>query len=260
MPLISDATNILVGGTDINKVYAGSDLVWERSLPSTQQVVIDNYAYAVWPYQFTDCNSVTADWLFRRGWDLNGSGSAETWDEWYAPEVGNPYWFYSPQHKKMCMANALGTLNDTLVNLMWYQVYDRRSKKTILTIQCDRNSPVYPRPSDAYNCTGPLPIESQIQTQLPTDPILKRTFVTWENTYGVTDCTSSRWSGFYALTGISSSPDGSTEPQYWDTVRLDAANYKMVWPTYNAMMWSPDSANSSEDPSILRRLWVQVYY
>ena len=59
MPLISDATKILVGGTEISKVYAGAVKVWEKVLPSTDQVIIDNYVYAVWPYEFTDCPSVT---------------------------------------------------------------------------------------------------------------------------------------------------------------------------------------------------------
>jgi len=261
MPLISDATNIMVGGTEINKVYAGSSLVWERELPSTDQVIIGNYVYAVWRYEFTDCNSVTADWWFRRGWDLNGTGSPEGWDEWYAPDAGDPFWFYSPQHKKMCMANVMSALNDYLVDLMWYQVYDRRSNKTILTIKCDRNSPVYPRPSEAYDCTVPLPIESQIQTQLPSDPVLRRTFVTWPNTDSLTSCASLYWGNYFVQTGISDSEDGSTEPTYWPrATRLDYTNYKMVWPTYNAVLWSPDDANSGSTDDIKRRLWFQVYY
>lgn len=260
MPLISDATNILVGGTEINKVYAGSSLVWERELPSTEQVIIGNYVYAVWPYDFTDCVTVSADWWFRIGYDTDGSGSVNGWQGWYTPGDAPGWWFYSLQHKKMCLANVYSALNDTLVNMMWYQVYDRRTSKTILTIKCDRNAPQYPMPSDVIDCTVPVPIESQIQTQLPSDPVLRRTFVTWPNTDSITSCESLDWQLYFVQTGISDSEDGSTEPTFWSReTRLDYTNYKMIWPTYNAVLWSPEDANSGSTDDIKRRLWFQVY-
>lgn len=265
MPLISDATNIMVGGTEINKVYAGSSLVWERDLPSTDQVIIGNYVYAVWPYEFTDCFSLKSDWLFRLAYDVNNDGVFDGYEDWFSPgEIPTiqPY-FYSTQHKKLCMCSTASRLNGDEIELfgLHYQVYDRRISKIILTIKVDRNAPQYPMPPDAIDCAGPLPIESQIQTQLPSDPVLRRTFVTWPNTDSLTSCASLNWASYFVKTGISDSEDGSTEPIFWSrATRLDYTNYKMVWPTYNAVLWSPDDANSGSTDDIRRRLWFQVYY
>ncbi len=260
MPLISDATNIMVGGTEISRVYAGAVKVWEKVLPSTDQVIIGNYVYAVWPYEFKDCPSVSTDWWFRIGYDTNNSGTVG-WQEWYTPGEAPGWWFYSPQHKRMCMGNAFSRQDDTIVDMLWYQVYDRRKSQTILTMKCDRAAPVYPMPTDIIDCNGPLPIDAQIQTQLPTDPVLRRTFVTWPNTQSISACGQLAWQNYWVATGISESPDGLTEPLYWSSKqRLDAVNFKMIWPTYNAVLWSPDAANSGEEGNITRRLWFRVYH
>jgi len=153
MPLISDATGIIIGDTEISKVYAGTVKVWERVLPSTDQVIIDKYFYAIWPYEFKDCASVNSDWWFRIGEDTDNSGAVNTWYPWYTPGEGAGWWFYSPQHKRMCMAHSFSWEDDVWVDRLWYQVYDRRKSQTILTIKCDRSAPVYPMPSDAIDCT-----------------------------------------------------------------------------------------------------------
>ena len=217
--------------------------------------------YAVWPYEFKDCVSVNSDWWFRVGYDTDGSGSVNTWQPWYTPGDTPGWWFYSLQHKKMCMCSTYSSLTDTIVNMMWYQVHDRRTNKTILTIKCDRNAPQYPMPSDVLDCSGPLPIESQIQTQLPTDPVLRRTFVAWPNTDSITSCGDIQWQQYYTSFGLSESPAGSTVPRSWSPFRtLDQTNFHMVWPTYNAVLWSPDDANSSSTGDVLRRLWFKVNY
>ena len=50
-----------------------------------------------------------------------------------------------------------------------------------------------------------------------------------------------------------------TPPNFWSPARrLDQTNFHMVWPTYNAVLWSPDDANSGSTGDIRRRLWFKV--
>ena len=134
MPLLSDAKHCYVGNQPITKIMAGDLQVWPKGIPATDQVIINNYVYAVWPYQFVDCPSVSTDNWFRIGFDTNGSGTADSWQSWYTPGTVPGWWFYSPQ-QRMCMSHTMSRLDDVIVDMMYYQVQNRRTGQTVLTIK-----------------------------------------------------------------------------------------------------------------------------
>ena len=255
MPLLSNAKHCYVGSQPITKIMAGDLQVWPKGISADDQVVIGKYVYAVWPYEFVDCPSLYADNYFRIGFDSRGDGVPDVWESWYAPEANGHFWFYLQKQKRMVMGHPISSLDDYLVDMLYYQVQDRRTGQTILTVKCDRNADVYPMPSEKINCQSPVPIPSQISTQLPGEAT-PRTFAAWNDTQNTTTC--NLIDAWQVAVGYSDAEDGSTEPPGWDNwERLYYEQYKSIWPTYNAIVWSPDDFRLSylENPE---KLWYRV--
>ena len=265
MPLLSDAKKIMVGGNGISKVYAGSELVWPKVNPFPSQIRTDSGGkwkgnYVTWEYAFTDCGAIYKDWSVRYGFSANVDGSGTiAWQPWNPlSDYSSVYWFYSPDHRCLAWSPPYTLENEwnSLARYTWYQVRDNRTGQTIVNEHFDSATQYVPKPSNAYSCESALPTpDVNITTDVPGDP-QKRIWVVFDNTLNA-GCAD--FGGYYVQTAYSDAADGSVQPIYWSPAeRLSNAENVMIWPTYNAVLWSPDEATFSNPE--LNRLWYKIYY